>query len=120
MEIQPKTNSFEGEKRYRQQLESTKKSSYSYEYNTMSPDAYNHQHHQLPPSAHSMYPIKRPMPLNNINIHDNNIYHEPHVPITYSVPFDKISKVSNSNTSSTKKLQSDTISSSNESCKLPL
>lgn len=51
------------------------------------------------------------------NIHENH-YHEPQLAITYSVPFDKISsKVSNSNTSSTRKLQSDTISSSTESCK---
>lgn len=49
--------------------------------------------------------------------HENH-YHEPQLAITYSVPFDKISsKISNSNTSSTRKLQSDTISSSTESCK---
>lgn len=59
-------------------------------------------------------PIKRQI---TPNIHENH-YHEPQLAITYSVPFDKISsKVSNSNTSSTRKLQSDTISSSTESCK---
>jgi hypothetical protein len=52
-----------------------------------------------------------------LNIHENH-YHEPQLTITYSVPFDKISsRVSNSNTSSTRKLQSDTISSSTESRK---
>lgn len=51
------------------------------------------------------------------NFHENH-YHEPQLAITYSIPFDKISsKISNSNTSSTRKLQSDTISSSTESCK---
>lgn len=86
----------------------------------MAPDAFNHPHHQLPPPSahhHAIYPTKRPLPM-NANIHENNIYHEPQVAITYSVPFDKISsKVSNSNTSSTRKLQSDTISSSTESRK---
>lgn len=116
LEIQPKTNSYDGEKRYRQQLEPLKKSSYTYEYNTMAVD-FNHPHHMPPSHHHAVYPTKRSLPL-NANIHENNIYHEPQVAITYSVPFDKISsKVSNSNTSSTRKLQSDTISSSTESCK---
>lgn len=100
LEIQPKT--YEGEKRYRQQLQPTKKQSYTYEYNTMAPD-YN------PPPA---FPKRPPN-----NFHENH-YHEPTLAITYSVPVDKISsKISNSNTSSTRKLQSDTISSSTESCK---
>lgn len=94
-----------------------KKSSYTYEYNTMAVDAFNHPHHMPPSHHHAVYPTKRSLPL-NANIHENNIYHEPQVAITYSVPFDKISsKVSNSNTSSTRKLQSDTISSSTESRK---
>lgn len=117
LEIQPKTNSYDGEKRYRQQLEPMKKSSYTYEYNTMAVDAFSHPHHMPPSHHHAVYPTKRSLPL-NANIHENNIYHEPQVAITYSVPFDKISsKVSNSNTSSTRKLQSDTISSSTESRK---
>ena len=106
LEIQPK-NAYEGgEKRYRQQLlEPMKKQSYTYEYNTMAPE-YNPQP--------TFPPIKRQI---TPNIHENH-YHEPQLAITYSVPFDKISsKVSNSNTSSTRKLQSDTISSSTESCK---
>lgn len=80
-----------------------KKNSYAYEYNTVAPDF----------NSPIMFPTKRLPP----NIHENH-YHEPQLAITYSVPFDKISsRVSNSNTSSTRKLQSDTISSSSESCK---
>ncbi|KAG5681635.1 hypothetical protein PVAND_011051 [Polypedilum vanderplanki] len=106
-EIQPKN--YEGEKRYRQQLEPTKKSPYAYEYNTMEPN-YNPQPVYPPPSI-----LKQQQRLPTPNIHENH-YHEPQLAITYSVPFDKISsKVSNSNTSSTRKLQSDTISSSTES-----
>lgn len=104
LEIQPK--SYEHEKRFRQQLQPSKKQqSYTYEYNTMSHCDYN------PPP---IFPKR--IPVNNF--HENH-YHEPQLAITYSVPVDKInsSKVSNSNTSSTRKLQSDTISSSTESCK---
>ncbi|CAO1401951.1 unnamed protein product [Diamesa tonsa] len=102
-QIQPKN--YEGsEKRFRQQLEPSKKSSYTYEYNTMAPD-YGHQvsfpHHQ------ALY---------------ENHYHEPQLAITYSVPIDqrspleKLNKVANTNTSyGSRKLQSDTISSSTES-----
>ncbi|CRL02294.1 CLUMA_CG015370, isoform A [Clunio marinus] len=100
LEIQ--TKNYEGEKRYRQQLQPMKKSSYTYEYNTMAPD------HYIPPPT---FPKTIPA-----NFHHENHYHEPQLAITYSVPFDKISsKISNSNTSSTRKLQSDTISSSTES-----
>jgi hypothetical protein len=103
IEIQPKT--YEHEKRFRQQLQPSKKQSYTYEYNTMSHSDYN------PPP---IFPKR--IPVNHF--HENH-YHEPQLAITYSVPVDKISsKVSNSNTSSTRKLQSDTISSSTESCKL--
>jgi hypothetical protein len=83
----------------------------------MAPD-YNHHHHHHPLQMQPhppTFPMKRSLPPPNI--HENH-YHEPQLAITYSVPIDKISgKVSNSNTSSTRKLQSDTISSSTESRK---
>lgn len=99
IDTEPKNYDSPDKKYSRATVEPTKKASFSYEYNGMAPD-YNQI--QFPPQE--------------------NHYHEPTLAITYSVPVDKVHTMNNqcSTTSgygSKRVTNSDTISSSNESCK---